>query len=564
MSKHIYAPNSGLQDTEYKVAALVGAVSDGNGNMLDSTNAQSVDVIKNVVSDAQKLLPPRLAKMLDQIDKDEHKALAVQSLLDGVAAFEREHGFAPSADMIDAALSQAEHVADGKSTLVLPDGYTLDAVSDNNASATLAHQPNRIAVAITGALSEAIPFGAYLPSDLKSNESRLAIISAIAGSNFGAYKAGDILDGTSGGQVYTRSERMVSADIAADRATATFKITARTGGLGDAVPLLRSRTAVFIDGFPVAREQSSDSGTAVQLLSGQAVVGGSNYVITGQVNVETGVGSVAFNPVLPAGVVVEVQGFIDFEKKPDLIPAINTRAVSYKLHCSASRVMMSVTPDSRTQTQAELGADGLTIAVQAARTQAANERYIMALRKAKGMARRTSREYDFDADRQLVEKTRAMIWRDFGSFMARVDQEVANQTMEYGLEMMYVGDIGMSQFLSMDSTDFVPSGIASRPGIYLLGRYKGKYSVYYDPYVVEESENAIEILCIGRSPQVARNPIVFSDAVPQTLIPLAIDKTLVSGAALYSRSLTEVNPHLQSAIGCALIKITNIYALGGN
>jgi hypothetical protein len=561
MSKYIYAPDSGLQDTEYKVAALAGAVRDNNGNMLDSTNAQSVDVIKNVVSDAKNLLPKRMVALMDRIELDTHKALAVSSLLDGIAEFRAEHGFDPSADMIDAAISQAENVADGASTLVLPDGYTLDSVSSNNASATLAHQPNRIALAITGALSEAIPFGAYLPSDLKSNESRLAIISAIAGSTFGAYKSGDILDGTSGGQVYTRSERMVGVTMAGDRATATFKITARTGGLGDAVPLLRNRTAVMIDGFPSGMEQSSDSGTATSLISGQVVIAGADFVITGQVNVETGVGSLAFTPALPAGTLVEVQGFIDFEKKPDLIPAINTVARSFKLYCSASRVMMSVTPDSRSQTQAELGADGLTIATQAARTQAANERYILALRKAKGMARRTSREYNFDAERQLVEKTRAMIWRDFGSFMARVDQEVANQTMEYGLEMMYVGDIGMSQFLSMDSTDFVPSGVASRPGIYRLGKYKGKYDVYYDPYVVEETENEIEILCIGRSPQVARNPIVMSDAVPQTLIPLAINKDLVSGAALYSRSLTEVNPHLQSAIGCALIKVENIYAL---
>lgn len=559
MSKNIYAPNSGLQDTEYKVDALVGAVRDGNGNMLDSVNAQSVDVIKNAVAKASELLPARMSKLLDMIDGDKNKALAVSSLLDGVARFEAEHGFTPSADMIDAALSQAENVADGSSTSVLPDGYTLDSVSTSNASATLAHQPNRIAVAITGALSEAIPFGAYLPSDLKSNESRLAIISAIAGSTFGAYKTGDILDGTNGGGVYTRSERMVDVTIASDRTTGTFKVSARTGGLGDAVPLLRNRTAVFIDGFPSGMEQSTDSGTANSLISGQAVIGNGNFVVTGQVNVETGVGTLAFAPALPEGVVVEVQAFIDFEKKPDLIPAINTIARSFKLFCSASRVMMSVTPDSRTATQSELGADGLTIATQAARTQAANERYIMAMRKAKGMAKRTQRVYDFDGPRQLVEKTRSLIWTDFGSFVAKVDQEVANQTMEYGLEMFYVGDLGMSQFLSMSTVDFVPSGIASRPGIYRLGKYKGKYDVYYSPYVVEETEDSFEILAIGRSPQVARNPIVMSDAVPQTLIPLAINKDLVSGAALYSRSLTEVNPHYQSAIGVALIKVTNVY-----
>lgn len=561
MAKYFYAPGRGLEETESKVYALVGAARGTGGGMLDSASADAKDVIKQSVAKSSELLPARMTKLLDRIDGDASKGVAVSSLLDGIARFEARNGFVPSADLIDAVISQAENIADGSSSIVLPSGATLDSISSNNASATLSHQPNRIALAITGGFSEAIPFGAYLPGDLKSNESKLAIITAVAGSNFGAYSEGALLDGVAGGQPYTRSERIVGVTVAGDRLTATFKITTQTGGAGSAVPLLRNRTSILVDGFTVAREQSDDSGTPSSLLSGQFKVGATSYVVNGSVNVDTGIGALTFNPALPAGVLVEAQAFINFEKKPELIPAINTTARSFKLYCSPSRVLMKITPDSRTQTQAELGSDALTIAVQAARTQIANERYIDALRKAKGMAKRTKRVFNFDAERQLVEKTRSMIWRDFGSFVGTVDQEVANQTMEYGLSFMYVGAIGASQFQSMDSTDFVPSGITARPGIHRIGRYKGKYDVIYDPYVVEETETDIEILCIGRSTQVARNPIVFSDAVPQTLIPLAVGEDLMTGAALYSRGLTEVNPHLPSALGVALIVVENVYAL---
>jgi hypothetical protein len=558
MPRHIYAPGRGLEDTEAKIDSLVGAARE-DGNMLDSTSGAAVSVIKNAVLDAAKLLPERMAQLLDRIDGDVNKGVAVHSLLDGIARYQHRNGHMPDAALVDAVISQAENIADGKGTNVLPDGYTLDSVSSNSASTPLAHQPNRIAVAITSGLTEGLPFGAYLPSDLNSNESKLAIISAVAGSDFGGYTQGMILDGTGGGQEYTRSERILDVKWGADRTAGTFKVTAQIGGEGAAVPVLRGRTRVIIDGITVGVEVDN-GGTSSQLAGQYTADDGTSYAISGTINVDTGVGAVGFNPALPASAYVEVQAFIDFERKPDLAPFINTKAQSWSLYCAPSRVLMQVTPDSRSQTQSELGADGLTIAVQAARTQYANERHIAALRKLKRVAKRTNRVYDFDAGGRLINMTRAATWRDFGSFAATVDQEVANKTMEFGLSIWYVGAIGMAQFLSMDSTDFVSSGVQAKAGIWRIGRYKGKYDVFYTPYVVQETDTDIEILCIGRSAQVARNPIVFSDAVPQTLIPLAVNADLKSGAALFSRSLTEVNPHKPSAQGCALITIKNVIA----
>lgn len=563
MPTNTYAPDSGLGEVAAKVGALVGAARGGNGNMLDSLSAPAVDAVKQAVANASTLLPARMARLLDKIDGEANRAFAVTSLLDGITSFERKCGFTPSADMLDAVISQAENLADGQSQQVLPHGTTLDSISTNNASATLSHQPNRIAVAITGGLSEAIPFGAYLPSDLSSNESKLAIITSIAGSDFGAYKAGEIIDGTAGGREYTRSERVVDVVIDGARTGGTFAIKSQVAGGGVTVPLLRGRTSVSVNGFPVAFEQTNNSGTDNSLISGQFSQGGQAYVVNGSVNVKTGAGTLTFSTALPADVDVEAQGFIDFESKPDLAPHIGTIAQSFSLYCAPSRLIMQATPDSRSQSQSELGADRLTIAVQAARTQLANERYIAALRKVRKLAKNTSRTYDFNAAEQLQLKTRSDALRDLGSFIAAVDQDVANQTMEFGLAFFYVGAIGMSQFLAMESgADFVPSGLPSKPGIWRVGRYKNKYDVYYSPYVVEETETDIEILCIGRSPQVARNPIVFSDAVSPTLIPLAVNSDLKTGAALFSRQLTEVNPHRQSALGCALITVKNVYALG--
>lgn len=555
MTKHVYAPSSRLDEVENKVYALAGAAR-GNGNMLDSASAQTLDVVKEAVNKPSDLLPERMARVIDKIEGDKNKAWAVSALLDGIARFEHNNGFTPSADLIDAVISQAENIADGSSTAVLPGGHTLDSVSTNNASATLSHQPNRIAVAITGGFSEAIPFGAYLPSDLKSNESKLGIITSIAGSDFGAYAAGTIMDGIGSGQSYTRAERLVPVTVSTDRLSATFSVTTQTAG-GTAVPVQRNRTKVLIDGFPAADDQTTTSGTDTSLIAGQTLVGSATITVTGGVNVKTGVGTLTFAPALPAGAEIYAQAVIDFEAAPSLIPKINVIERSYSLYCSPSRVAMQITPDSRTQSQSELGADALTIAVQAARTQAANERYVVALSKAYGLAKRTKREYDFDYTLQIANKTRAQTWRDFGGFVSAVDQQVANNTMEFGLSFMYVGALGMSQFLLME--DFEAANVPARPGIYRIGRYKGKYDVYYSPYIVGETADSFEILCIGRSPQVARNPIVFSDAVPQTLIPLAVNMDLQQGAALFSRTLTEVNPHLQSAMGCALITVTNVY-----
>ncbi|POA45550.1 hypothetical protein C1893_23120 [Pseudomonas sp. MPR-ANC1] len=565
MSKsNIYAPDTTLAADEQKVGELL-RLSRAGGAMLDSTSDTAVKAIGEAIKNPDDMLPARMAPLMAAVD-EKHRPQVLASMLDGIRRFEYEHGFTPSADMIDSALAQGLAVADG-SAPILPGGATLDSVSSSLQSTPLSHQPNRIAVAICGGLAESLPIGAYLPSDISSSESKLAIINSVAGSNYGAHKDGDILDGVNGGQSYIKAERSVEAKLSDDRATATFAFTTDTAGTGAAVPLIPTRTYVKIMGFKVAIEVNPNDTTASRQISGKVKIKNkdtqavTDHNISGDVTFAQGKGGLAFTPALPAGTVVKVVGFIDYEAKPELTPSIKTKAISLSLFCTEDRVLMQTTPGARNQGQNELGADFLTVAVNAARRQWAQERYFLALEKLREVAANTGRFFDFDAANQLLQKSRAQRWRDFAAFMGEVDQEVANNTMEYGISYLFVGAKGASNFRTMGADDFTPSGVQARPSVYRVGRYKNQYDVYYTPRHVNENDTDLEMLAVGRAAQVARNPIVFSDALAPTLIPLGILSDLKSGAALYGRNLTEINPHDLSAMGCALITVKNVDTL---
>ncbi len=115
---------------------------------------------------------------------------------------------------------------------------------------------------------------------------------------------------------------------------------------------------------------------------------------------------------------------------------------------------------------------------------------------------------------------------------------------------------------SLPSNMFTPSGIPARPGIYRIGRLFGRFEVYYTPKGVPEwidgGHQAASVLCIGRATDVTRNPFVLGDAVAPSVIPLAVNADLKTGAGFYARNFTAVNPHRQSSLGCAMINLINL------
>lgn len=549
MSKRAIYSNPGVADTEQFFDGLCRESKVGSEPALDSVRAKDAVAAVSLSSDK---IPESVQRTLDAVG-DEHKERVLCSVISGMEAYRREHGCLPTADLLDNALHQGFAAAQPMRALRI-----LDSAGSTNHHDPLSAAPSRTIVAVMSAIAEAIPFATYLPADINSNEARLAIISHKAGSSTGDYATDDMLDGVDSGDAFLSSERRVTLTKAVDLLSATGKINAHTATTAN-VQVLRGRTLIFVNGLPAAQE-TTNSAAAANPVSGVATIAGVDYTISGTVTIATGAIALAFAPALPAGTVVEAEGFVDFEAAPTLAPKVVTHYQNFSLFAVPWRATAEASIDSRTQGQNELGLDLQSESIIAVRSQYANERHYMGLKKLLAVATNQGNveTYDFDASLQLAQKTRAQVWQDLSATLGIVDQQMAEDTMDHGITHMYVTKNIKAQIEALPSEMFTPSGVTARPGIYRIGTLYGRIEVYYTPKILTESSSTGQMLCIGRSTQVARCPLVLGDAVPATYIQLAVGTEMKVGQGFYARGFTQVNPHVPSAKGAALINVINL------
>lgn len=543
-----------------EVAKFVDTLKDQavSGGVFDS--AAAADFVTHVSNQSTGVqVPEKLQALLDDCADDKQAVLLTRAILDGANAYEAQHGTAAPADLLE----QAIHL--GYATTGQARRGVLDSTS--NASDAQSLQPNRAVVAILSAMSEAIPFAHYLPADINSNEAKLAILSHQAGVKYGSYDVGAIMDGSASGETFIGSGREHKCEIVLDAGNPTGAITGKLTAVqatpetcdpaAAAIKLQRGRSMVYVNGLVAAREVSS-SGTGPSAVSGQISIGGTLHQISGTVNPDNGDIALTATPPMAATNAVIVEGFVDYERAPELTPNIITAVETFQLFAKPYRVVTTQTIDSRTQMSNELGLDPYSEGVIAIQAQVANERHYEVLRKAVRLGAQNTDTFDFAWSSAGDFKVRADVWRDFGSVLHKLSQRMALLTMNHGITHLYVGEMVMAQLVSLPNDIWEPSGVVERPGIYRLGRLFGRYDVYYTPRGITETANSAQVLCIGRATDVTRNPFVLGDAVPATVMPLSMNSDMKTGAAFYARNFTEVNPHRPSAMGCALINITNL------
>lgn len=526
----------------------------------------SADAVTAIVRDSTITVPDGVGQLLSRFTEASHGAI-LDSVLHGVADYKRDHGFAPDESLVEVAIQNAVRATTKLGELNIA-GFRLDNATNNHHD-QLSLQPATAMVSIMAQFAEAIPFAAYLPADVKNNEARLAIMTNLANSDFGDYSVGGSLDGIAGGGIYLDSERVCLLTANGGGGTAlTFTVTQRhsalaggtAAGAGNvALPLLRGRTVLVVNGLPVGRETASYT-TGSNTIAGSATIAATNHAISGTVNSDTGVISVTSAPALPAGTVLEAYAYIDYEKAPLMAPRIGVDATVYPLFARESRGIVKNTMAAMTQMQAELNLDPRGQALMSLRNQYAQERHYRGLAKMKRVAAQLIDTWNYDYTNQIAQKDRAQIWLNLAPILAGLSQRMANTTVDHGITTLYVTGELAAQCRGLPSTIFESSGITDRPGIYRIGRLFQQYDVYYTPKGLVEGGGGDtgEILCIGRATNVARNPLVLGDAVPPTFLPLAMGDDMVQGDGFYTRNFTELNPHLPSAQGAALISVLDV------
>lgn len=554
MSKNVYQEYANRDTAE--VAQFVSALKENTFKSGTFDSASAADFISSVSNQSSNIKIPKNLEIVIDEAKDSASTVT-RAILDGIASYESQHGTDAPADVVE----QALHLAYA-TTKTARRSYHMDSASDSNASAAGGLQPNRAVVAILSAMGDAIPFAHYLPADISSNEAVLAIMQHQAGSTYGRYAQNALLDGSASGNAYVTSARVHKTYPASSSGNVTGALTSiqdsdDTCAGGVAVKLLRGRSIVYVNGQIAAREVDS-SGSGNSAVSGTIVIAGTSYVIGGTINTDYGTYALTTAPALATTVPVVVEGFIDYERAPELTPSIITAVNTFKLYAKPWRVTTHQTIDSRTQMANELGLDPYSESVLAIQAQFANERHYEVLQKALRLAAGNQVTHDFAWATRSAQMNRAQIWQDFGATLGAVSQQMALDTMNHGITHLYVGKNLASQLMALPREVFEPAGVAERPNIFRIGRLFGRYEVYYTPKVVVETSTAAQVLCVGRATDVTRNPFILGDAVPPTVIPLAVGQDLRQGAGFYARNFTAVNPHGPSSLGCALINVTNL------
>jgi len=553
--------NKGTKKVDRFIHALEGVSANKETGTFDSTAA--TEFLVSGLSQGD-LIPEKLQIILDESDADQQAGLS-RAIMDGINSYKFKHGEAPSMDVVESAIALGYSTTDhAQSKFGLKSMATMDNIATTNASAATGLQPNRAAVSIVHTITMAIPFAHYLPADIGSNEARLAVLTHQAGSDYGSYAVGGLMDGVASGDAYISSSRTHATTNLAGAHTGqltsvqtTPDTCAAVGGNVVAVNLLRGRSNVFVNGELVATEVSN-TGTGASTVSGAVTILGTTYQIGGTINTDTGVIALTSTPALANAVPVIVEGFIDYERMPALTPSIVSSVEVFNLYAKPWRVTTTQTIDSRTQMTNELGIDPYSEGIRAVQVQFSNERLYEVLRKAMRLAANNTATFDFKWATQGTYKKRADIWQDFNSIIGAVSQKMANDTLGFGVNYAFVGQHVASQLLSLPSTLFVQSGMTERAGSYFLGTLFGRYKMYYSPKVLTDSVASSQILCIGRANDVSRNPFVLGDAVAPMVVPLATNADLKQGAGFYARNFTDVNRYAPSTKACALITVINM------
>lgn len=528
----------------------------------------TAEVAASVVADNSIKMPGHVDTLLGKFKPEFHGAI-LDAVLNGAAHYEREHGFRPDPSFLEHALFNAVQTTRPLGELM---GGTVRL--DNATSAhhdQLSLVPATPVLAIMSQFDEPCPFAAYLPADLKSNEARLAILTHLAQSDHGSYASGDSLDGINAGGDYLNCERNCVLSINGGGAVGTplvFVVTQKSspavGGVpvgpsNVAVPLLRSRTEIIVNGLPAAREirETGNYGSGNNAVAGQVTIGATSYSIGGTVNSDTGAMSITSTPALPAGVVVEALAYIDYEKAPQLAPIVGVDVAIFPLFARASRGLVKTSMDAMTQMQAEMNIDPRGQALLALRKQAAIETHKRAFKKMLRIGANQSAIWNFNFAVQTVQKDISQMWLNFQPILVGLSQVMANSTVDHGIDTLYVTGELSARIQGLPSTMWQASGVTARPGCYRLGTLFGMYSVYYAPpnWGLVDTGITSQVMCIGKGSQVGRNPYIIGDAVPAIFLPLAMNSDLVQADGYYTRGFGAVNPHLPSAQAAALVNV---------
>lgn len=531
-------------------------------------------------------------------------------LYDGIAEYRKRnggdnpHAMAVASALCDASLQLggAENQENSKCTF---DHSTAKHETQYD-SLTLGHHeslsvvPASVQVVIAYGISNALPLVTMLPNPTGSNELPIVFGSAVAGSNMGVVRRGDLMDGGNAGMPYLENRHTLTMEMGATGAYSLTSYVAYTPALrADGTtkfvvdkafmkaPFLGGRVVIRVKGVEVANDKNRNHPTIGSISTLQPLpkvkIGVDTFVVTSATaNLDTYEINVQFdltNGVQPAADDVTVELIFDYERKDPATgiqilrePSTDMVFSFSSIFAHPSRSRSTATIDAVTQLANELGINWYA-AVQAITMQ----RYYFEqtgrlLRTAVNMCLSNQdpvkgRVVTFDFTTNGVSPINiasafSKINITLGMARTRLSKAINIAIGGYDL---YVSDRGAAFFSGLDGTNYEPTTqvYGDQYSVYRIGTLKNSgANVYYVPDsmgVFNETALAstASALMVPRTSIPAQAPFVGMVAVPPMILS-SNGNAFEQDIAMYSRMAADVNPIDRFSNQFILIQLTNL------
>lgn len=534
--------------------------------------------------------PTSLNKILDIVGFDSASDID-EAIKVGLSQYQYCHGGElPHPSVLATALNAGLSVA----SKIQPLASKFQEVEDGFDDASNTHQESvSIVPAVTVAtiatlIAFASPIIAYIPNSNGSNEVPIVAVRFTTDRAFGAMDKGEYLDGVNASKPY--SEGRFRFALSNGGAGVTYTATARTKYANFAaktpdtnaplLPFIAGNISIRINGKEVAhtrnRSKSKLEGQISAIAEKSAKIAGTEYRVTGStINIDTSTISVTLDQELPVGAKLEVFLVADYDardgsNKFKLDPVGVSIVSDYETMVSSpivTQIRASKLLVNQITNELNVGFVGTALSLMQGKIYL--EQTVRLLAEGKERAQYNQREFTFDASRGVTGNLAAAYNTTgdlFGELMKYIEaaktgivQDSGGATVGFDL---YVGD-SAKVFFAQLSSDKMPTKTGATAGhgqIVRIGTLTDGTNVYHVPSSAEalvESEQAFEMLLVGRGSEPVRNPLVGFIEMPLTVSEATPDprETLLG---LIGSQAAELNPLDRYADQFALLNALNM------
>ncbi|HIF9347101.1 TPA: hypothetical protein ACX6RX_003212 [Photobacterium damselae] len=472
----------------------------------------------------------------------EHRMEISTSNASAIAEYEREFGCLPSDEILASAHKSMENMLQvtvdnakqqtggeakpmyesiGKS-LSTSDGVEI------RAKMVALVLPTLLATATSDAVT-------YIPA--ANDEVEIFNIIRTAGTTFGEFKKGQLIDDSTIGQYSQMRQRYkFKADQQPDGSKKEYVFTPQTDlpNTDFEIPVKKGTISLYVNRKRIARDYENKAGR----IHGDITIGGVDYTVSATVDYNTGKITVTTATALPEGVELHYEFEVDIETKPELIPLIDHEMESRKIRPSQSAIAADATIQAMFRMDREYGLDLKSMQMSHLRNYLADEKAKKHLRDMifATVARSSFNIWvpvgeDWKLHRELIREKLLLI-----------SQQILRATRKSGMRGLFAGIQASTVFKSLGAPFFIPAANYQQVNrIHFTGTLFGMFRVYEVPTAIDEL-GEWDCLCYGRGASHSEAGYVAADAIPATMYDHPIGLNLRSRETLWELAYGEIHP----------------------